>query len=75
MEIDLGFSATIESVKLYNRACRNNDAANCTCRLSHATLVLLNEEREWIHGLFLGDMCGVMEVVHDFESSLEFCLE
>ena len=61
LEIDLGSSLEIEGVVLHNRPCKDNDAAGCLCRLSHATVSLLNDAGQWVPGTWIGNTCEVLE--------------
>jgi hypothetical protein len=73
-EIELGESFTIESIKIFNRWCRNpNDSVGCLCRLSQAAISLFNNHGKWVNAVFAGNTCGVLEVERVFEASSEHC--
>ena len=74
LEIDLGSSLEIDGVVLHNRACKNDDATGCLCRLSYATVSLLSDDYEWVDGAWLGDTCGEATVTYDFDESDANCL-
>ncbi|KAL3794097.1 hypothetical protein ACHAWO_010948 [Cyclotella atomus] len=74
LEIDLKHAAAIESVNITNRFCGNiGDASGCLCRLTNATVSLLDELSVVITEKVLGNTCGVLGVANSFESAPKFC--
>ena len=62
-EINLVDSYQIESIKIFNRFCGSEiDLAGCLCRLSYATLLLLDDIESILTKVELGDTCGMMIV-------------
>jgi hypothetical protein len=75
LEINLGQNAAaMESVNITNRFCCDiNDASGCLCRLTNATVSLLDESSAVINEEVLGNTCGVLNVVNSFDSAPQFC--
>ena len=68
-EVDLGDTYPIETVHILNRNCGKNPAADplgCWCRLSNATLTLLDETDSVVETSTFGDTCGLMTVSESF---------
>jgi hypothetical protein len=57
-EVDLQDEYRVSSVKIKNRDCKNN--AECLCRLSNATISLLDDYGDVIATQSAGDTCGQM---------------
>ena len=71
-EIDFGGNYSIESLKIYNRWCQDPlDQPKCLCRLSHVVILLIDGDGSVIHSSVMGDMCGELLWVHDFDTSSE----
>jgi hypothetical protein len=69
-EADLGTSYPLESVLVENRWCTNpSDINGCLCRLSGATLSLLDEQDEVISIETIGNTCGVVDLSFDLSSA------
>ena len=69
LEVALSTPAEIDAVEIYNRYCGSdptNDPKQCLCRLSGATLTLLDSSNSVISSVDLGDTCGktVIEQVY-----------
>eukprot|EP00804_Cyclotella_cryptica_P001078 CCRYP_008380-RA/>CCRYP_008380-RA protein AED:0.37 eAED:0.15 QI:0/0/0/1/1/0.5/2/0/507 len=57
-QVSLGREVDVNSVSILNRWCRDpSDPTNCLCRLSNATLSLLNNQGAVIVSQSLGDTC------------------
>ena len=68
-EVDLGQDFTIASVSVLNRWCKDvNDAAGCLCRLSGATVDLLDASNGWVASASFGDTCGDTNPILDFNT-------
>jgi hypothetical protein len=66
-EVDLGNEQDIRSVEIMNRYCRGvTDAPGCLCRLSDATLNLIDEEGVVTASRPLGNTCGELTLLLDF---------
>jgi hypothetical protein len=62
-EVDLGGMHEIESIKIVNHWCGDeNDLNQCLCRLSRAAISIEDENGNWVASQFLGDTCGKLEV-------------
>ena len=74
-EVDLGGMFSIESVKILNRWCQNlSDPTGCLCRLSHAAVLLFDDQHKWVHGTIIGNMCGKLVYENNFTASAEYCM-
>ncbi len=68
-EVDLGGTISLESVFIKNRWCGNpSDTNGCLCRLSGATLSLLNEQGEVVSAQVIGNTCGAHDLSLDVSS-------
>jgi hypothetical protein len=69
-EVDLGGAFEIATIDVLNRYCGNvNDASGCLCRLSNATVDLLDGGGV-SHGVYrFGNTCGVLNPVIDLATS------
>ena len=67
-EVDLGVEHLIDSVTIMNRWCQDiSDPNGCLCRLSSATIILINGQEEVIATQSVGeDTCGQVELSFDF---------
>jgi hypothetical protein len=68
-EVDLGDVYPIESILIKNRYCGRNpnaDPIGCLCRLSNATLTLLDETESVVITKTVGDTCGTWNVSQTF---------
>ena len=62
-EVQLGNEFPIESVRVMNRPCGgSNDPHGCFCRLSLATLFLLDKNGVVVATQSFGDTCGKQEI-------------
>lgn len=69
-EVDLGESFVVDEVSIVNRYCvSTSDPRGCLCRLSHATISLLDVNGNILASESAGDTCDALTV------SREFCLE
>jgi hypothetical protein len=74
LEIDLGDSSEISSVRILNRWCRDSsDPSGCLCRLSGAVLSLVDNLGALITSLTIGDTCGQSTLEYVFDPSPQFC--
>ena len=68
-EVDLGDVFSLESVFIKNRWCGDpSDANGCLCRLSGATLSLLNDQGEVVSVESIGNTCGEYDLSFDVSS-------
>ncbi|KAL7475223.1 hypothetical protein ACHAW6_001149 [Cyclotella cf. meneghiniana] len=69
-EVNLNGRYNIESVVISNRWCISpSDVNGCLCRLSNATLQLLDETQSVIAARSLGNTCGMLMVSQPFVSN------
>jgi hypothetical protein len=74
LEVDLESIYEISSVRLLNRWCKSpSDPSNCLCRLSGATLLLLDDFGEEIISTAIRNTCGQSELEFTFDQWPEFC--
>lgn len=60
-EVDLGRETLVEYVQILNRYCIDpSDPRDCLCRLSNATLSLLDKDHTYIATKSLADTCGIL---------------
>lgn len=65
--VDLGWPMPIQNVTIINHLCRDeSDEAGCLCRLSHAMMLLLDDNESIISSSSFGDTCGQNELVFEF---------
>jgi hypothetical protein len=60
----------ISYTSIHNRWCGcgdTSDGSNCLCRLTNATLSLLDVQGKVISSVNVGDTCGTLTVKSDFE--------
>ena len=68
-EVDLGGTFPTEFVKIKNRWCSNtSDPNGCLCRLSGATLSLMDEQSVVVSTKTIGNTYGVHDLSFDFSS-------
>jgi hypothetical protein len=68
-EVDLGQDYTITSVSVFNRWCVNvDDGPACLCRLSRATVELLDDVDRVIASARFGDTCGDVKPALDYNT-------
>ena len=68
-EVDLGRIHPIDKIVILNRWCWNiQDSPGCLCRLSGATLSLLDESNSVIAKRTLGDTCATHTIAMSFSS-------
>eukprot|EP00956_Cyclotella_meneghiniana_P011821 scaffold16627_cov93-Cyclotella_meneghiniana.AAC.3 len=73
-QVDLGDNYDVSSIEIMNRWCKDvNDSANCLCRLSGATISLVDDSGTEVTSISTGDTCGQANLEFVFESSPEFC--
>lgn len=75
LQIDLGSSAfQITSIIIHNRWCIDpNDVYECLCRLSEATLTLIDSTGAEIKSFSTGDSCSKATLPYAFDAAPEFC--
>jgi hypothetical protein len=74
LEVDLGSSFDISSVNILNRWCKSpSDPSNCLCRLSNATLSLVDDLDAEIELVTIGNTCGQLTLEFIFETAPKFC--
>lgn len=65
--VDLGQAANVQRVIILNRWCTNiTDPTGCLCRLSDASLSLLDESNVTVSSSTLGNTCNETVVTLDF---------
>ena len=65
-QLDLGAELPIESVTVMNRWCGSpSDPNGCLCRLSNATLSLIDSKGDIVATQSVGDTCGQQELLFD----------
>jgi len=73
-QVDLGDNYDISSIEILNRWCKDlNDSANCLCRLSGATISLVDDSGTEFTSISTGNTCGQVNLEFVFESSPQFC--
>lgn len=76
LEVDLGGKYSIGSVMIKNRWCENpNDSSDCFCRLSGATLSLVDDVGQEVTALLIGNTCGQSTLEYTFNPTQEICSE
>ena len=66
-EVDLGQDYRIRNISIRNRYCQDvNDATGCLCRLTGATVDLLDSTSSVVHSASLGNTCGQLNPSLDF---------
>ena len=76
LDIDFGMNVALESINIVNRHCGSiDDAPGCLCRLTNATLSLLDYNDNTITSVTLGNTCGQHSVETLFDPSPSFCAE
>jgi hypothetical protein len=64
--VDLGAELPVESVTVMNRWCgSSSDPSGCLCRLSYATLFLIDSNGDIVATQSVGDTCGELELLLD----------
>ena len=71
-ELDLGESLPVEKVIIVNRKC--NDDANCSCKLSHAAVSLIDDQGNTAAAFTTKDTCGKGWIVRKFPTSAANCV-
>ena len=71
-EVDLGESLPVEKVIIVNRKC--NDSENCSCKLSHAAIVLFDDQGEVVAIKNTQDTCDKGWIVRRFPASTANCV-
>ncbi|KAL3778345.1 hypothetical protein HJC23_013805 [Cyclotella cryptica] len=71
--LDLEGMVSIDSISIANRFCGSpSDSNGCLCRLSYASVQLLNHQDAVVAEGYIGDTCGELQLSWDLSSS-EFC--
>ena len=66
-EVDLEQDQHISSVIIHNRYCKDpSDSQGCLCRMSHATLSLLDVEGNIVASIDTGNTCAQQRLEYDF---------
>lgn len=67
-EVDLAQAYNISFISIKNRYCGDSsDQPGCLCRLSHATVQLLDSQRNIVKSASFDDTCGDFNPAIDFE--------
>jgi hypothetical protein len=75
LEVDLEESTFVNTITLQNRWCKApNDPTGCLCKLTGATLILIDELGADVTSINIGDTCGQATLEFVFDPSTEFCL-
>jgi hypothetical protein len=61
-QVDLGGLSSVENVTIQNRHCPNEETTKCLCRLSFATVSLLDASDKYMASFTLGNTCGELQV-------------
>lgn len=76
LEIDLGKKHAINSVGIQNRWCGDpSDQDGCLCRLSNATLYLIDGMGTKVLSMPIGNTCGQLTLEFVFDPDPNFCRE
>jgi hypothetical protein len=74
IEVDLGNSFPVNTITILNRWCGNsNDPKGCLCKLTGATLSLIDDSETEITSTTIGDTCGQSTLEYVFDPSPDFC--
>jgi hypothetical protein len=74
IEVDLKDSFPVNTITILNRWCRKvKDPSGCLCKLTDATLSLIDDLGAEITSTSLGDTCGKSTLEFAFDPSPEFC--
>eukprot|EP00956_Cyclotella_meneghiniana_P022912 scaffold43851_cov40-Cyclotella_meneghiniana.AAC.5 len=71
-ELDLGEPLPVEKVIIVNRKC--NDNVSCSCKLSHAAMVLFDDQGNVVQAKNLQDTCVKGWIVRNFPASAANCV-
>ena len=71
-ELDLGEPFPVEKVIIVNRKC--NDDVSCSCKLSHAAMVLFDDQGNVVQAKNLQDTCDKGWIVRKFPASAAYCM-
>ena len=71
-ELDLGEPLPVEKVIFVNRKC--NDDVNCSCKLSHAAVALIDDQGKVVTSVTTKDTCGKGWIVRKFPASAANCV-
>eukprot|EP00956_Cyclotella_meneghiniana_P017376 scaffold28226_cov44-Cyclotella_meneghiniana.AAC.1 len=75
LEIDLEQSYPIDSVSILGRWCMDSSDLDCLCKLSGATLFLIDDSGEEITSINVDDnACGKSMLEYVFDMAPEFCV-
>jgi len=75
LEVDLGGIFSIRSVVIVNRWCKEpSDPSACLCRLSYASLVLVDNLGTEISSISTGNTCGLLSMTYEFDRDSRFCI-
>lgn len=74
LQVDLGESFALKSLDILNRWCQDfSDPRNCLCKLSNATVSLMDDSGENLVSISVGDTCGRGSLQYNFDPALKFC--
>eukprot|EP00956_Cyclotella_meneghiniana_P028177 scaffold64960_cov44-Cyclotella_meneghiniana.AAC.2 len=75
LEVDLGGDYAIGSLEILNRWCQDlTDPPNCLCKLSEATMSLIDESGVETLSIPIGNTCGKGHLEYILDPSTEYCL-
>ena len=74
LEVDLGRNYAVGSLDILNRWCKDiTDPQNCLCKLSGATILLIDDSENETTSFSIGDTCGKGHLEYVLDPSPEFC--
>ena len=74
LAVDFGGMHSIESVVIVNRFCKDStDSPGCLCRLSNATMSLMDNNGDIITTRTIGNTCGVTSLTFSFDPLETHC--
>ena len=74
LEVDLGGNFAVGSLDILNRWCKDlTDPENCLCKLSGATILLIDDSGDETTSISIGDTCGKAHLEYVLDPSPEFC--
>ena len=71
-ELDLGEPLPVEKFVIVNKKC--NDDVECSCKLSHAAVALIDDQGKVVTSVTTKDTCGKGWVVRNFPASAVNCV-
>lgn len=73
-KVDLAQVYNISLISIKNRYCQDNsDKPGCLCKLSHATVKLLDEQGNVVKSSIFDDTCGDMNPALNFDLCVSDC--